>query len=130
MNNLVTTLEQSKLLEEWGAPQKDLFYWMKMQDPTIYGDSPEKAYTLVINDEDLTSENKFNSDTDFSAYTLGELIDWLGYDFRNLEKVGKNWIALSNFLNGQNNVFRSFGKTSLEAVFNLCRAVHEKGDKC
>lgn len=111
----VTNLEQSRLLKEWGAPQDTTFRWFQW-------DGRERLVTV--------SENSYFEDNGgislqiCAANSIEELIEWLGDDFKSLQRhegyanaFGYQWTV-----NGGKKIF----ETSLEAVFNLCEAV--KGD--
>ncbi len=111
MQNLVTTLEQSKQLKEWGAPQDTCFGYYG-DELYLSGDMENRRYYHLVAKSS-------------AAYTFQELVEWLGDDFISLHKevlpdsVDDGWSA-EDFDN------QCFGSNLLEAVFNLCEAIKGK----
>lgn len=123
----VTTLEQSKLLKAWGVPQDTDFYhiWLDGDRGNGYSEwyelmhiSQEYCHNIVVEGKGSGDEGDF-----YAAYSLEELIGWLGDDLevlRNYDHV-KQWCAEARA--GQ----EAMGKTLLAAVFALAQAV--KGEQ-
>lgn len=116
MTPITTNLAQSQQLKKWGAPQDTFLSLYKT-----------RSGTTVLT---LTGTNTSPHDI-VSAYDLQSLIEWLGDDFQVLENhtVGgdNHWVA------GVNNDEYPFtfteGESPLEAIFNLCEAIHGKEQK-
>lgn len=116
-----TTLEQSKKLKEWGAPQDTSFHWMLNIDKSGKQSTPE--HLLVFNKEHPKNW-KFNPTIDYAAYSLEELIVWLGDDFTDVTRSRDGettWFTAFSDTHGSRE-----GDTLLEAVFNLAQAIHNK----
>lgn len=104
---LTTSLEQSKKLKELGAPQDTILCFS------------ERGVTWFK--EDIVSHPVI---VKCAAYTLQELIEWLGDDFTSLDsggeiqekKVSRYYVAT-----GKRGYFG--GITPLEAVYNLAVAI-------
>ena len=120
-NTVLPDEAESKLLKEWGADQDTNFTWCLNayalgNQAVLY----RKSYDYC--------EYPGPGDVEYAAYTLGELIDWLPeggcYSFTGPSAdPSAVWQAarLNGYANGK-------GETLIEAVFNLCRALHEKGE--
>ena len=103
-----TTLEQSKKMKAWGAPQD-------------IGRGHEKI------------RGEF-----YAAYILEELIEWLGDDFLGLNLLrlrqgDLKWCARGVRVDisskGRPQYYPvEYGKTPLEAVYNLCFAIYGEKD--
>lgn len=104
----LTTLEQSKLLKEWGAPQDTSYGWPINSNGLI----PWNCKNMMCEGMEY-----------YASYDLESLIEWLGEDFTRLiyHKKKKSYFAQGN-VPPKYPTFR--GKTPLEAVFNLAKAIH------
>ena len=128
----LTDLNQSKLLKEWGAPQDIDFYWCE----TVEGSTED--YYLVWTEDSVVEHPEPG---DIAAYGLESLIGWLphlihggvigGFEMclRNCGAAGFEASYQKWELPGFNNhrfLHKFYGKTPLEAVFNLAKAIHAK----
>jgi hypothetical protein len=109
-----TNLDQSKKLKAIGAPQETAFGYYNGDLLNLSSDvESRKYYNLVAKT--------------CAAYTLDELIEWLGDDFQMLARMRKEdtyrWGAQSTKKK------TAKGDTPLEAVYNLAVALREKGEK-
>lgn len=109
MEHLTTNLEQSKLLKEWGAPQNTVYFY---GDGTLYmgGKKPPESYV-------------FGKKEYCSAYTLQELINWLGDDFIDITHNRVDPYYFCYYAREEKMVQ---GSTPLEAVFLLAQAIKGK----
>ncbi len=117
MNNITVSLEQAKRLKEWGAPQNTEFNWIIVDDgPQVFHNS--KEFEL--------SDYKFAIYKGCAAYTLSELLEWLGDDFnqiRNMHDDYRGRYAAYNYTDNRDEYAEAYGDTPLDAVFALCEAV-------
>ena len=120
MTTLVTTLEQSERLKEWGAPQDTYLFHLP--------EAIHKQNGEVIHSHTIRIRGKIDISTyeAVAAYTLQELIEWIGDGFVSVSqdifegnKKGR-WFAVC-----RNPTSGGRGHTSLEAVFNLCKDIKE-----
>lgn len=105
---ITTTLEQSQNLKELGAPQNTQFYWVKSETEEVYA----LYFSEYLNDHPLT----------FAAYTLDELIEWLGDDLNTLTNANSDeWTAGNFWVFDDCGFIGAIGKgnTPLEAVYAL-----------
>ena len=128
MTNLYTNLEQSKLLKDWGAPPSPEYNWIGLQHQETGRESERvfhKSYQFELDDEWKRYAIKRLS----PAYTLGELIDWLGDSFSAINYKGNSRFNSFSIHGKKRDIEDSRacgnGDNPLEAVFNLCRALHE-----
>lgn len=119
---ITTTLEQSQKLKELGAPQETEHDWysITLSDKTHYRCVPRL-------DEAIFSTLGGKTVKEYAAYTLEELIEWLGEDFYKLyhdlaEHPNRAWFA-KNVDDLTTNGICASGKSALEAVYNLAVAV-------
>lgn len=110
----LTTLQESRKLKEWGAPQNTDFTWVKgvAGYQTVYGD-----------------KNRFGKVEDmYSAYSLEELIEWLGNKFSGLLFVDGKYEAFYGkpMTDTSQSLYEGYGETPLEAVYNLCEVIYGK----
>lgn len=127
--NITTTLEQSKRLKVLGAPQDTHFHYEVAHERN---DLQKKGATFLVFKETPPKEvtDTKNSWYRYAAYTIGELIDWLGDGVmiyhRNLfeDEIGcaggdKGWYA--NIGMGEKEVGNH--DTPLDALVALAEAV-------
>ena len=113
---ITTTLEQSNRLKELGAPQEVSHYsWYK--DEKWQG-----PYSRLEWDE-----IGYGNEKRYAAYTLSELIEWLGDDFHFLQRKDNGLFYCISAFEKEVQTLYGPGATPLDAVFALCEAV--KGEK-
>lgn len=121
----LTTLDQSLKLKELGLPQNTFenntrfSYW-------YYGG--EKGWSDIPHESRSIAFGGFGVTKTVAAYSLGELIDLLGDDFKGLRREKTTWCAIGNpkpieGIGRMPGFYR--GPTSLEAVYNLVLKVYE-----
>jgi len=112
MNTHVTTLEQSKKLKEWGAPQDAGKWWFPHREM--------ETHKLI---EWKLLDNRGGSDESVAAYTLSEIIEWLGDDFWELQRTANGYGAYPAPHHG---FMVATQPTLLEAVYALAEAIHNQ----
>lgn len=120
---IVTSLEQSKRLKELGAPIGTYFWWFDIRSD----DGTKPGYVL----REFDTKYDAGSAKGIAAYTLSELIDWLGHDFGILIMIDPDqWECHAGIIYPQDEAMKSeIGKTPLDAVYNLAIAVKDPHDK-
>lgn len=115
----LTTIEQSKKLREWDAPQKgdNLSFH-------VFSHSAHHYPEWFICESPYESDGERISES-VAAYDLESLIEWLGHDFRLLKQFNKFESVESNRWLAEGLSFTVSGATPLEAVFALCVAIKE-----
>lgn len=114
---LTTNIEDSIKLRDIGAPQDTVFAWNNRQE---LADMRELFKPVSLN---------FDGKKDYyAAYTLSELIEWLGDDFGSLQQHQEKYLksdfsAVSVKNHGKEIVCRAFGETPLDALVQLTLAV-------
>lgn len=121
---ITTNLEQSKRLNDLGTPQDTYFFWNPHLDFHNHFDD----YQLEITNRTMSNKPVY------AAYTLSELIEWLGKDevirFTITDKMALATLEEDNPENVRSNMFvKGWGKgnTPLDALVALAEMV--KGDK-
>ena len=121
----VTSLEESKALKLWGAPQDTGTYWIRQ--------TPESGYSLDGGDRRIADE-----DGCIAAYDLDSLIGWLIGDKRNsfYLQYDDEWSIYELEPQTEYKWHARYyphtpvgfhdvpGATPLEAVWNLTRAIY------
>lgn len=81
---ITTTLEQSERLRQLGAPQNTALFWYVLED----GYDPSNNEIGLVLAIDAPQEHKGHTFTAkrYAAYTLNDLIEWLGSDFTDLHR--------------------------------------------
>ena len=102
----LTTIEQSKRLKEWGAPQT--------LRTKVHGEPMPK--------EQLPEGYQFKRE-EYAAYDLESLIGWLGEVRLDCPGDGK-FVAYQGH---SDDYWEGVGHTPLEAVYVLCLAIHGGG---
>lgn len=122
----LTTLEQSKKLKEWGAPQDTEKYWSC--DKAIYADRSFDNSDMFS----LTSQVDEHS-IGFAAYDLESLIAWLPQSHKVrfsgtlcLQSYPHNKKWRAGYSNGDTWQLWRDAETPLAAAFELGRTIHEK----
>lgn len=110
----LTTLEQSKKLKKWGAPQFETYFcWA---DLCI----DHKLPNMPVFEPRIMQRTQ-QADIDFvSAYDLESLIEWLGKDFMRLVHQGDGSWAIW----GEDGTSYCCYKTPLESVYALAEYMH------
>lgn len=108
----LTTLEQSKKLKEWGAPQDTERSWYL---------NPYNVNTdFILETTSKVADVRYLER--YAAYDLESLIGWLGYSFRGLATMKDlDYTAMGMDFQFQSN-------TPLEAVYALAEAIHQPKD--
>lgn len=114
---ITTTLEQSQKLKELGAPQDTYFVWC--EDVTTFSKGKYKKPYLLKRGSDYAKLGITVSSRYTVAYTLSELIDWLGDDFHQLVKYNSFWFAHRTRSYSRDDLPEGAGTTPIEAVYNL-----------
>lgn len=109
MERLVTSLLQSQWLKEAGAPQDTANVWIK---------ASHSGHWFV--------RERVKGHEELSSFTLQELMEWLGDDLEEVyhDPQCEGWFAYSTGRKKDTGAFVN----PLEAVFNLCSAIHERGN--
>ena len=115
-----TTLEQSKKLKELGMVDSPTLVWIQLKHEltdTKNWDTWNLQLTSIVHKASPLSDYNI-----VSAYTLDELIEWLGDDYFNLDRSGSDWWATNSYLGEEQNTVAK-GGSPLDAVYNLAIAV-------
>ena len=115
----LTTLEQSKKLKEWGAPQDTAMVWIDFESEDEW---ELEERNLAMPPPDVIPW--------FAAYDLESLIEWLGDDFNKLRWHPSDYHQKGGFMaynrTENSEVYREgFGVTTLEAVYALVLAIKQ-----
>ena len=114
----ITSLEQSKKLKEWGAPQDTSHYWFDV----LSDDGKEKGHYVLREADWKYDAGEFGGDKAIAAYDLESLILWLGKDFDSVFKIPDVYCA-----QGINQHYK-YDDTPLEAVYGLARSIHQPNE--
>lgn len=127
----LTTLEQSKNLKEWGAPQDTSHYWFDV----LSDDGKEKGHYILREADWKYDAGEFGGDKAIAAYDLESLIAWLGDDMYSLLKRGKDGVVEGDSITVGSGTYweanNGYGWKSgradmpLEAVYALARSIHQ-----
>lgn len=131
----LTTLEMSKKLKEWGAPQNTGEWWTQWRIGVLkFGEKPDK----FKGEWHVTRSPAWNDAGNCAAYDLESLIGWLpkiynGKAFRLIPSLtATGWYAYYSPVDGSEPKYgedMGDGDTPLEAVYALAEAIHGKEGK-
>jgi hypothetical protein len=114
---ITTNLEQSRKLKELGAPQNTELGWFERLD-----------YSFC--DWTLDKDGERSVNYTVAAYTLSDLIEWLGYSFTSLYRESGlapgNWSATKEVPGSSmpySDAITRYGETPIDALVALAEAI-------